>query len=319
MRDRKVNWSNTVTIPSQNKKPNNKTKPNKKHTSKQTKTHNTKQTEQGKSGRQTSYVTSVMNKRDILVSSLFWAKVVQFPHACVAHFFNTTFRTSRFNYLCLLSWHQQLTELVAPKQTRKMFAKVNLGCMSAEEWIDLNESRCCRISCSNLAGSTFWPCDLLTTNARSAEIRKDLAASLSTASSDVSKPEAESLDTRTAPPKQQVPYLWPSPFQTSEQLCVENLLFWGQIFFKKADPSWKISNKFDWVGKGHSPGRCNQSCMVCLQSCFIGQTSTLCLRRKLLPLSERAALQRLKKFEGRGLDFLTEESTQTQESDPRLR
>jgi hypothetical protein len=70
MRDRKVNWSNTVTIPSQNKKPNNKTKPNKKHTSKQTKTHNTKQTEQGKSGRQTSYVTSVMSKRDILVSSL---------------------------------------------------------------------------------------------------------------------------------------------------------------------------------------------------------------------------------------------------------
>ena len=68
---------------------NNKTKPNKKHTNKQTKTHNTKQTEQGKSGRQTSYVTSVMNKRDILVSSLFWAKVVQFPYACVAHFFNT--------------------------------------------------------------------------------------------------------------------------------------------------------------------------------------------------------------------------------------
>jgi hypothetical protein len=89
---------------------------------------------------------------------------------------------------------------------------------------------------------------------------------LSTASSDVSKPEAESLDTRTAPPKQQVPYLWPSPFQTSEQLCVENLLFWDRFFFKKADPSWKISNKFDWIGKGHSPGRCNQSCMVCFKA-----------------------------------------------------
>ena len=133
------------------------------------------------------------------------------------------------------------------------------------------------------------------------------------------KPGAESLDTRTAPPKQQVPYLWPSPFQMSEQLCVENLLFWGHIFFKKADPSWKISNKFDWVGKGHSPGRCNQSCMVCLQSCFIGQTSTLCLRRKLLPLFWKSRTSTLKKFEGRGLDFLTEESTQTQESDPRLR
>ena len=47
----------------------NKTK-EQKHKAKQTKTHNTKQTEKGKSGRQTSYVTSVMSKRDILVSSL---------------------------------------------------------------------------------------------------------------------------------------------------------------------------------------------------------------------------------------------------------
>jgi len=126
MRDCKVNWSNTVTIPSQNKKPNNKTKPNKKHTSKQTKTHNTKQTEQGKSGRQTSYVTSVMNKRDILVSSLFWQKSCSFLMHVWLTSSTPTFRTSRFNYLCLLSWHQQLTELVAPKQTRKMFAKVKL-------------------------------------------------------------------------------------------------------------------------------------------------------------------------------------------------
>ena len=49
-----------------------KTKTEQQNKTKQ-KTHkqnNTKQTEQGKSGRQTSYVTSVMNKRDILVSSL---------------------------------------------------------------------------------------------------------------------------------------------------------------------------------------------------------------------------------------------------------
>jgi hypothetical protein len=97
-----------------------------KHTSKQTKTHNTKQTEQGKSGRQTSYVTSVMNKRDILVSSLFWQKSCSFLMHVWLTSSTPTFRTSRFNYLCLLSWHQQLTELVAPKQTRKMFAKVKL-------------------------------------------------------------------------------------------------------------------------------------------------------------------------------------------------
>jgi len=52
-------------------KPKNNTKPKNKNTqAKQTKTHNTKQTEKGKSGRQTSYVTSVMSKRDNLVSSL---------------------------------------------------------------------------------------------------------------------------------------------------------------------------------------------------------------------------------------------------------
>ena len=61
---------NAVPIPSHNK--NRKTKPNQRKNTqaKQAKTHSTKQTEKRKSRLQTSYATSVMSKRDILVSSL---------------------------------------------------------------------------------------------------------------------------------------------------------------------------------------------------------------------------------------------------------
>ena len=75
MRGRKVNWwwtdtqSNAVTIPSQRSK-NRTTKQNQTKNTQAKQTKTTNQTEQGKSGRQTSYVTSVMKKRDILVSSL---------------------------------------------------------------------------------------------------------------------------------------------------------------------------------------------------------------------------------------------------------